>query len=141
MVSLQQLAIISVSLIDFSIQKVDQRNLAFAYKAYDDNYIIPVPAPDKDKSYLFANTVAIMLFSGLFISVIVSFIAVAKSIVADQKTMEEKSQRKARKAEAEQMSAAKELMKNESGSNESSAKSSDSGSDRLRSVISPEMLQ
>ena len=105
-------------MINYSIAN---RNLGFTYKAYDDDYIIPVPVPDKNKSYLIANTVAITLFSGLFLSVIVSIIAVAKSIVEDQKILEEKLQRKAKKAEAMQMSTAKELMRDESDSDESSA--------------------
>ena len=107
MASLQQLIVITVSLINLSISK---RNLGFTYKAYDDDYIIPVPVPDKNKSYLIANTVAITLFSGLFLSVMVSIFAVAKSVVAEQKVSEERFQRKAKLEEAQRMSEVKELV-------------------------------
>ena len=97
MASLQQLILITVTLINYSISK---RNLGFTYRAYDDEYIIPVPVPDKNKSYLIANTVAITLFSGLFLSVMVSIFAAAKSVVAEQKVSEERLQRKAKLEEA-----------------------------------------
>ena len=83
--------VITISLITDSIAK---RNLGFSYKAYDDDYVIPVPAPDKNKSYLIANTVAITLFSGLFLSVIVSIYTVSKSIAKEQKKAEEKLRKK-----------------------------------------------
>ena len=131
---MQQLFVITISLLNYSTAK---RSLGFSYKAYDDDYVIPVPVPDKNKSYLIANTVAITLFSGLFLSVIVSIYTVSKSIVVEQKKAEERLKKKEKLEETKRMSEVKELVKDGSESEGSSAR----GSDRLRSVISPEMLQ
>ena len=65
-----------------------------------DRYIIPAPLQEyDDKSYLFANTVAIVLFSALFLSVIISIRAVAKSITAEFEMAEKLALKKKKEGE------------------------------------------
>ena len=102
----------------------------FNYRVYDERYIIPAPLPDPDKSYLFANTVAIVMSSAVVISIIVSIIAVAQSIAAERKRIDELALLRAKQSIQE-----KELAEASESGRESSK-----GSVVSRSIISPEIL-